>query len=356
MKVAIRTDASPQIGTGHFARCLTLADVLKARGAKVVFVARRLTEGCAERLAEGGHQLIGLQGGGASDDLQHAGWLGGAQSVDAAQMLDSVEASRWDWVVVDHYALDFRWERLVRGKGRQVMVIDDLADRAHDCDLLLDQNLYLDVRGRYDGLLPSYCTRLLGPRYALLRPEFSRARAIPAVRRDGGLKVLVFFGGVDASDATGRVVTAMHARLGTQVSLTVVIGIAHPRREALVRFCAEAGYPCHVQTRNMASLMADADLCVGASGSATWERCVLGLPAIVVSLALNQRAIAQGVSGAGAAFFAGEDDEDMPERVVALVAELINDNARLEQMSAVAKSLVDGRGADRVVDAMLGVQ
>ena len=174
-QIAFRTDASDQIGTGHFMRCLTLADGLKQRGAQICFVSCHLPEQLRSILVAKGHEFVlldSVQNALALDELAHAHWLGGTQAEDAADTIRALSDRILDWLVVDHYALDFRWESALRQTAKKIMVIDDIADRQHDCDVLLDQNFYADMQTRYTGKVPSHCRLLLGPRYALLRDEF----------------------------------------------------------------------------------------------------------------------------------------------------------------------------------------
>lgn len=198
MKIAVRVDASFQIGTGHFMRCLTLADALKQRGAQIRFVSRRLPEHLRVMLAAKGHELALLDGAlndAASDELAHARWLGVSQEQDASNTAQTLKDQPWDWLVVDHYALDARWESAMRVSSRQIMVIDDIADRQHDCDVLLDQNFYADMDTRYTGKVATSCQLLLGPRYALLRDEFRELHEQVKPRNGIVKRVLVFLGG-----------------------------------------------------------------------------------------------------------------------------------------------------------------
>ncbi|WP_020163063.1 UDP-2,4-diacetamido-2,4,6-trideoxy-beta-L-altropyranose hydrolase [Methyloversatilis discipulorum] len=349
MRVAIRTDASPQIGTGHLARCQTLADALALRGAQVRFVCRHLTEGAAGRLQAAGHAVTRIDGAGEPDGLPHAGWLGGAQAEDAARTRAALAGFAADWLIVDHYALDVRWERVLRERVRRIMVIDDLADRDHECDLLLDQNLYADTAVRYAQRVPAAARRLLGPRYALLRPEFTSVRGR---RRDGGVRrVLVFFGGVDAANQTGRVIALLPRVLSAQVAVDVVIGAAHPHRADIEAACAQAGYCCHVQTARMAELMAAADLAIGAGGTAVWERACAGLPALVWPVADNQHEQVATAADAGvlhAPLQVGHDDEALLRQIVALC----ESPHLLRALSAAGAATVDGAGAARVCRAL----
>lgn len=349
MRIAFRTDASPQIGTGHLARCQTLADALAKRGAQVRFVCRHLTDGAAERLRAAGHEVMRIDGAGEPDELPHAAWLGGAQAEDAARTCAALAGFAPDWLIVDHYALDARWERALRARVPRIMVIDDLADRDHACDLLLDQNLHVDMAARYVSRVPAAARRLLGPRYALLRPEFT---AVRGRRRNGGVRrVLVFFGGVDAANQTGRVIALLPRVLSARVAVDVVIGAAHPHRAGIEAACAQAGYGCHVQTGRMAELMAAADLAIGAGGTAVWERACVGLPALVWPVADNQREQVATAADAGllhAPLQVGDDDEALLRQI----AVLCDSPHLLHALSAAGAATVDGAGAARVCRAL----
>ncbi|MDO8208674.1 MAG: UDP-2,4-diacetamido-2,4,6-trideoxy-beta-L-altropyranose hydrolase, partial [Gallionella sp.] len=291
MRIVFRTDATGQIGTGHFMRCLTLADALKQRGAQIRFVSRDLPLHLRDMLAAKDVEFVSLESDltpPVTGDLAHAHWLGASQKQDAQATIQALSDQSWDSLVVDHYALDARWESALRGTARQIMVIDDIADRQHDCDVLLDQNFYADMQTRYAGKVPSHCQLLLGPRYALLRDEFRRFRDQVKPRTGAVKRILVFFGGVDADNYTGRAIEALSEIDVSGFHIDVVIGAQHPRLAEIEGMCAANGFVCHVQTNRMAELMAAADLAIGAGGSATWERCCLGLPALAFCTADNQ--------------------------------------------------------------------
>ena len=291
MKIAIRVDASSRIGTGHFMRCLTLADALKQSGAQVRFISRHLPEHLRSMLAEHGHEFVSFNGPkskGVVDDLAHANWLGVSQSQDAADSIQVLSDRTWDWLIVDHYALDARWESALRRTAKQIMAIDDIADRQHDCDMLLDLNYYSDMSARYSDKVPSHCQLLLGPRYALLRDEFRQLREQVQPRTGIVKRILVFFGGIDADNHTGSVIKVLAVLGVKELHVDVVIGVRHPCREQIEAECVQHGFICHVQTVKMAELMAAADLAIGAGGTATWERIYLGLPALVKVVSTNQ--------------------------------------------------------------------
>lgn len=350
MNIAFRTDATSQIGTGHFMRCLTLADALKRRGAQIRFVSRDLPAHLGEMLAGKGMELVALGKGMASqeDDLAHSHWLGASQADDAQATICALSGQEWDWLVIDHYALDARWESSLRSMVRQIMVIDDLADRLHDCDVLLDQNFYADMQTRYSGKVPAYCRLLLGPLYALLRDEFREFRKRVKSRTGEVKRILVFFGGVDADNYTGLAMEALTGLDIKNIELEVVIGAQHPNRTEIEQACASQGYACHVQTSRMAELMAAADLAIGAGGSASWERCCLGLPALLIALAENQVAIAQALDSSGACVYLGTKEQVDSSVIRNATAEMLAEQDRVEMISRCASSLVDGLGVDVV--------
>lgn len=354
--VAFRVDASSQIGTGHFMRCLTLAGALKLRGAQIRFISRYLPEHLAGMVFAEGHQLMALDSGFSSeltsDTPTYAHWLGTSQLKDAQAAFVALSDRDWDWLVVDHYALDARWESALRGAAKRILVIDDIANRRHDCDVLLDQNLFSDMRTRYVEKVPAHCQQLLGPHYALLRDEFRQLRAQVKPRTGPVKRVLVFFGGVDADNYTSLAITALTESAVRGIHVDVVIGAQHPNRVQIESECAEHQFDCHVQTNRMAELMAAADLAIGAGGSATWERCCLGLPALTVSLADNQTAIAQALDLLGAGRYVGSQETASVAVMRKAILDLLQDSKQVQSLSQKAYSTVDGLGVARLCEAM----
>ncbi len=351
MRIAFRADATSRIGTGHFMRCMTLAAELKRRGAEVRFVSRDLPAYLRAMLAEKGMEFVALRSEttpSPAGDLLHAHWLGASQDQDAQAAIQALSDHAWDWVIVDHYALDFRWEGALRQVARRIMAIDDIADRRHDCDVLLDQNLYADMQTRYKEKVPANCQLLLGPRYALLRDEFRRLREQVKLRTGGVKRVLVFFGGVDADNYTGLAIEALAQLAVPDLTVDVVIGAQHPRLAEIETECAENGYVCHVQTSRMGELMVAADLAIGAGGSASWERCCVALPSLLVAAADNQIEIARALDSSGACRYL----EIFGTLTVAVmrdsIVRLLDSPDRLASMSRTAFALVDGVGVDRV--------
>jgi UDP-2,4-diacetamido-2,4,6-trideoxy-beta-L-altropyranose hydrolase len=350
-KIVFRVDVSSQIGTGHFMRCLTLASELKKQNSDVCFVSRNLPLYLSEMLNIKNIELITLvanDDADSIDELAHSSWLGLSQAQDAKATVKALSGQVYDWLIVDHYALDVRWENIVRTSVKKIMVIDDLADRHHDCDILLDQNYYADIQTRYKGKVPSHCQLLLGPNYALLREEFRAFREQIKVRNGKVKKVLVFFGGVDADNFTFQAIEVL-AELNTGLKVDVVIGVQHPFKEMIGNACVKHGYVCHIQTPYMAKLMAEADLAIGAGGSASWERCCLGLPSLLVALADNQIGIAKELSAISACAYIGNRDEVSLKK---WLTQLIANQELTQKISENAFSIVDGLGVHRVTKEM----
>lgn len=338
MKIGIRADASDSIGSGHVMRCLCLADELRSRGASVTVLGRAMAHLVALVRAHG-HAFVAAEHGG--DD----------EAIDA-QVSAEVFAGT-DWVVVDHYRLGETWERNLRKlTGARLMAIDDLL-RLHDADVLLDQNFHALPDARYAASVPGRCVRLLGPRYALLRPEFAAARANVQARDGEVRRLLVFLGGADADNLTGLALNALVALGRKGLAVDVVIGASHPAIEAVRFLCAAMEQAqCHVQTSDMATLLARADLAIGAGGSATWERCALGVPALALCAADNQKELLFQGSRAGFLYFAEDAAGDAGSLSIHLRALLDNPGLR-HHISRTAMDLVDGRGVQRVADRLL---
>jgi UDP-2,4-diacetamido-2,4,6-trideoxy-beta-L-altropyranose hydrolase len=154
MRVAIRVDASQLIGTGHMVRCLTLAGQFAAQGAEIHVISRHVTDQLRTAIASRGYAISILPGASSHKRetwCPHASWLQAHWEEDATATKAVVEKYQCDVLVVDHYALDHRWESALRAAAGTVFAIDDLADRRHDCDYLLDQNFMHDYTARYDS-------------------------------------------------------------------------------------------------------------------------------------------------------------------------------------------------------------
>lgn len=358
MRVLVRADASTEIGSGHVMRCLALAAALRARGAQVVFLSRLHPGHFCEHVKAQGFEVIALPlGNPTAAGPRHARWLGASLDEEVQQVNAALGSlSSWDWAVVDHYALDARAERNLRAFAQQVAVIDDLADRSHDADVLLDANLQLQP-SRYEGLVPTNCRLLLGPRFALLRPAFLELRRqTPRVWPQPAVsvrRVLVSLGGGDPHNATGLVLQALQCVASENLHIDVVIGKSHPQPEQVARLCAALPRAqLYVQTDQMAALMQAADLMIGAPGISTWERCCLGLPAILIAIAHNQIDIGKGAGAERFAWFLGNAEALTIDAVASAIARMLARPSLLARLSQRGQRLVDGQGAARAAAAL----
>jgi UDP-2,4-diacetamido-2,4,6-trideoxy-beta-L-altropyranose hydrolase len=276
-------------------------------------------------------------------------WPLAAQAEDASA-IRAMQATGWDWLVVDHYGLGVEWERAARPAGQRMLVVDDLG-RPHECDALLDVNEQPEAQAQYGDARERGAACLLGPRYALLKPEFLAARtALPA--RDGSVRrLLVFMGGMDSVNTTEPVLEAI-ALVDRSLEVDVVIGPSHPARDRIEALAEEwPGMRCHVQASNMAALCAAADLAIGAGGGASWERCALGLPTLALSLADNQRIVLERAARRGLLVApAGLAAE--PQAVAMHLRALIANPSLRHHVSGNAMAAVDARGAFRVASFM----
>jgi UDP-2,4-diacetamido-2,4,6-trideoxy-beta-L-altropyranose hydrolase len=343
-------------------RCLTLAAALRVAGAQCYFICREHPGNLIAQIRQRGFAVSVLPAATKAlitDELavaaqsSYIAWLGADWTTDAAETKVGIGETAVDWLVVDHYSIGASWEKVLRPMCRGLMVIDDLADRQHDCDLLLDQNYYRNQGQRYQGLLPEQCVTLLGPSYVLLRPEFDEARRQLRVR-DGIIKrILVFFGGSDLTNQTEMALTALEQLNRQDISVDVVVGLTNPNRHSIQTLCDRLPYATyHCNVSNMAELILNADLGIGAGGSAMWERCFLGLPTITVVLADNQVRTTEDVAGLGAIEYLGWSDSLEIEDYARAVSDAIANPKRVEQISDAALGVLHEETTTAVVDAM----
>ena len=363
-RVVFRADASTWIGTGHIMRCLTLAQALQERGAKPSFVCREHQGNLIELLHKRGLVVIPLPAppapatpsiGTVPADSDYAAWLGVPQTADAESTIDVLNHEKPDWLIVDHYALGVEWEQRMRPHAERLFAIDDLSNRRHDCDLLLDQNYSVEADHRYTSLVPNGCWILSGPHYALLASEYAARREVVPVRGGRVRRVLAYFGGTDLYNMTGLALDVLSSPEFDALEVDVVIGPNNTGRAALdAQAAARPRTRVHDPRADLADLMAHADLAIGAGGVTIWERMCLGLPSLVVSLADNQRPTCEALANAGLIEYVGHVDAvRAPELRVAL-QRLLDQPDRLAALSRRGQELVDGRGTSRVADIMLG--
>lgn len=360
--IAFRTDASLDIGTGHVMRCLTLADAFRERGAECRFVCRAHNGHLADLIRSRGYDVFSLPPSiektlpttpGQKSSAAYESWLGVDWETDCFQTSNALAGQRLDWLIVDHYGINALWECRIRPICCKLMVIDDLADRTHDCDILLDQT-FGRHRKDYSALVPSGCIVLVGSKYSLLRPEFAKMRPFSIARREKPVlrRLLVTLGGVDRNNATGKVLEALNdCSLPEGCGITVVLGSHAPWFHQIRHQAAAMPFPTQVlvNVKNMARLMAESDLAIGAAGGTSWERCSLGLPAVVIKTAPNQEKALRALSRAGAIISSNFKSIKTDLSRLFSSSEL---RSILSSMSKISADVTDGLGTSRVLSEM----
>lgn len=334
VRALFRADASPDIGGGHVMRCLTLADELRGNGWASTFAVSAQTVGTVPALGTSGHCV---------EVLPDTGLL-------QAEALQNTARDDLDLLVIDHYGIGEEYERKCREFTRKILVIDDLANRSHCCDVLLDQTLGRKA-GEYAALVPRGCQILVGSEYALLRPQFAHWRALSLARREKHTalrRILVSMGMTDPMNISERVLEGIEAS-GLQVEVDVLLGGGAPHLERIRNRARTSGIPVtvHASATDVAPLLAEADLAIGAAGSSSWERCCLGVPSVVLVVAENQRRVANELAGRGAVMALGGSLRDAAQNIAELLKTLASSFGRIYDLSQNAAAVCDGRGTRR---------
>lgn len=354
MRVAFRVDSGLVIGSGHLMRCLTLGDELRRRGLEIVFICRDHPENLIHRLESAEYQVcrlsIILEGGICPDD--YATWVGASQEQDVSEMQAILSSESYDWLVVDHYGLDIEWEKKLRSIVGKILVIDDLANRNHDCDVLLDQNYFGEkTRVRYQGLVSSACKSLLGPQFALLEPRYPMLRGILPESEGKVYRVLIFFGSSDFTEEICKVLVALSSPELSHLVVDVVVGSSVDAIEKIKgKISLRPMTTFYQNLSSLSGLMTRADMVIGAGGATTWERMCLGVPSFAMSMAANQQEVTD-------ALFEDHLQLVMHKLNSALdwqqaIYRFINTPDLVKKISRNARQLVDGYGCVRVASLM----
>lgn len=335
-------------------RCITLAEALRDRGTAVHFFCRLLPGNLIALLKQRGIPVTALtaptQSVGISDSDGYAAWLGVTQREDAEQVITLLHGSKPNWLVVDHYGLDIEWENRLAPFVHSIMVIDDLANRAHACGLLLDQNFASEER--YQHLVSRYCTTLLGPSFALLGPEYATYRNRQAKRHGAIKRVLVYFGGSDTGNISDIAMQALSSARLQHLLVDLVIGPNNPHQAILTQTYTSRPLTFIYETQvHLADLMAQADLAIGAGGATTWERMCLGLPSIVVTCAANQVPLAKSLHRDNLIWLIGDAKSVTVEDVYEAVLSQLSGH-QLDRVATTTMKICDGCGTLRVVKAL----
>lgn len=365
MQIAFRVDASVQIGTGHLMRCLTLANLLISLGHTVHFICRDLPNSLREILQIHGISFFCLSSNSSivpsfcSDhDKTDTTWLGVSWHQDAQDTLKVLTqigtSNPINWLVIDHYALDIQWEEVLRKSlSTKIMVIDDLANRHHDCDLLLDYNLYPQYQKRYTNLVPSHCKKLLGSSYTLLRAEFYHARQKSHSRTGHIRHILISFGGTDPTGETIKALSSIQRLDKLDLFIDVVIGSANQNRVEISRLCEDLpNATLHCQVNYMADLMLRADLAVASGGMSTWERCFLGLPSLTIAIAQNQVEALSYLDEMGVLLYLGEYRQVSVEVLHKTIHQLILNPSKMVKLNQAALKIMENPNPRAIISEM----
>lgn len=339
MKIVFRVDSSTKMGIGHLMRCLTLADELKNQDHHIVFVCRELAGNLIDLVKQKYQVFVLPIVKNFQSNHLYLDWLGATQEMDAQRTI-KVFPKDVDYLIVDSYALDEVWHNVLRLFAKKIMVIDDLADRKFDCDILLNQNLD-SQKEDYKNKTPNHCSLLLGCDYALLRPEFAKLRGKALEKREKTKvikNILVSMGGSDNQNITYNILQ----QLDNKFNVVVVLGSSSPHNEIIKDYAKNKNITVIIDANNMAQLMLNADLAIGTGGSTSWERCCLALPALLFITAENQRVIAENLEKLGAVQIVKDLKEDLQA--------MIYDFSIWQRMSDKASDICDGLGTKRVIE------
>ena len=360
MKVFFRVDASIKIGSGHVMRCLTIANELKKNGANILFITRPYEGNLNSLISTKGFKVFELPNKNKFEIDTEKAIIDNSQSPDfyeegdAKDCIQSLINNQPDWLIVDHYDLGEKWEKKLKPYVKKIMVIDDLANRKHVCDLLLDQNWFEKMDTRYNNLLPAKCLKLLGPKFALLRREFSETRKNTDYRNNNNERVFVSSGGADPNNLTGTIIKALCVPKLSHLELDVVLGENNPNINQIKdRVVRRPFTNLHIQVDNIAEIMSRSNFSIGAGGSTIWERCCLGLASCVITIADNQLECVTDLSNINVIYYLGHQDSITTEKLAKSIIRFIHDNKKLMEYSDNSFSLVDGLGVKRVSERIM---
>ena len=365
MRIVFRTDASIRIGTGHVMRCLTLAQELRRNyhPVEIIFICRAHEGHLADLIKRKAFIVYLLQPPNERfvphSYPDHAAWLGASQDEDAEQTYHVVKShinEKIDWLVVDHYGIESGWHKKLRSLTQKIMVIDDLADRNLDCDLLLDQNFFCAAKTRYRSFVNTEKVLFfLGPEYALLRDEFKNISRLSYDKRLEKKRVVVFFGGMDPDNETLKALKGiLPLTQSNNYHFDVILGEKNSHIKDIIHFCdSYSSAQVLVQIDNMANILDQAFLFVGSAGSITLERCFLGTPALISAVAKNQEQSAIDLAKNNIHEYAGFFQFLSSNHYADNFSQIIKDEKKLFHYHKTSKQLVNCRGMLEIVETII---
>ena len=344
MKIVFRVDASSDVGLGHLSRCVNLAEVLRSQGNEVLFICRDDSSKSFKILEDRLFKVVLLPSNMASSQI--------SQEDDADETIEALDGLRPSWLVVDSYCLDNEFEQKLRDYVEKIAVIEDLADRRHDCDLLIDQNYSDRTVETFKRQVPETCKFLIGPKYAMLNSVFAKIREVSVAPRTELKRVLVFCGGSDPKNLTKTFLDALSGDEFSDLAVDVVIGAQNQNFKSGSTNQYDTNIQFHESGDDFAKIMSNSDLAIGAGGTTTWERMCLGVPSVVVSIAENQVPTCEKLGREGFIRYLGPQSEVTNESVGSAIREFLQTPSALSAVSIKSQIVVDGKGCMRVAEAM----
>lgn len=337
-------------------RCLTLAVALKKRGADVSFISRAHLANLNNLIRANQIWVDELPIGNPENLSEHGGylsWLGTSEARDAQLSGEILRDKSPEWLVVDHYALGKSWQDAVRRYVKRIMVIDDLANRRHACDLLLDQNYFAQDINPYFQLVGHSCRFLLGPQYALLREEFIKEIQKSEAASNPVKRLFAYFGAADSYKLSEKLVNVLSSPHFRDLQADIVIGASGPDSADVQSTAALCGnINVHEYVDGISKLMVEADIAIGAGGATTWERLALGVPSLVITVAENQVRFTRELHNDGFLQWLGPAESISEQELFDALLRALHEPSKLAEAARRGKQLVDGRGVERVVTAL----
>lgn len=341
--LVFRADSGNGIGWGHTMRCFALAQKFKEKNASISFIVRKHPNNISHFLEEQGFNVF---------YLKNKNYYWKEDAIQTKKIIESI--GNVDWLVVDNYTLDIKWEKFLKPYIKKLMVIDDMTLRKHECDLLLDQNYYENIKKLYFEFIPKKCSLLIGPKFALIRNEFYEIRNNLKLR-DGLInRILISFGGSDCTNETIKVIKAIKELDNHKINVDLLLTASNKNSKKIQKILSKfSNITVHYQNFNVSKLMKNADLSIGAGGSSTWERCCLGLPSIVTVSAKNQLQLTNEITKKGCIINLGITKKTSSKDYLNAIRNL--NKSVLSRMSKNGLKLVDGKGTIRIVKEMLNL-
>ena len=355
MRAFFRVDASLEIGLGHIHRCLAIAVALSNEGVNCSFISRNL-EGFPKDLIKSkgiNLELISIPDLSSKNNNDPINFAESEWSYDATATKNIIK-NACDFLIVDHYQIDHLWEKELKDFTKQIVVIDDLANRKHDCDFLIDQNLGTSIDD-YKNLVSKHTKLFIGPKYALLRPEFKKYREYSLKRRQNASvkNILISLGGTDKSNFIEKILSSLK-RIQTKKfsKIDVVLGRGNNRMDHLKEVYKDLPFVINFyeNLNNIAEKMSESDLIIGAGGISSWERCSLGIPSIIFALAENQRKGASALEKEKCSILINKDEGFDGDLVTAF--NYYSNKSNLTKSINQCKNICDGNGVENIIKAI----